>query len=175
MDQRRRFTICRAGTAIPEFTPETRIFPTDADLVRELRTLGWGAFFVKDYVKSLKTSVGSLIGEPEMIGQVIAEMQKDPRVRSRAGSRTPGRRAAARNRAWDLVLQGRPHGADLAENVPDVVRACAERIPSKFFSIDVALRRDGVLRVVEIGDGQVSDLVGWSPAALARIWTRAVS
>jgi hypothetical protein len=39
---------------------------------------------------------------------------------------------------------------------------CAEAIASPFFSVDVARRSDGVERIIEIGDGQVSDLVGWS-------------
>jgi hypothetical protein len=41
---------------------------------------------------------------------------------------------------------------------------------SPFFSVDVALREDGVARIVEIGDGQVSDLVGWSPERFAEMW-----
>jgi hypothetical protein len=49
--------------------------------------------------------------------------------------------------------------------VPDFVCQVASWIPSRFFSVDVIRRNDGVLRVVEIGDGQVSDLVGWSTSA----------
>jgi hypothetical protein len=45
-------------------------------------------------------------------------------------------------------------------------------LPSKFFSVDVARRADGRLRVVEVGDGQVSDLVGWSAEAFAAMWVR---
>ena len=63
---------------------------------------------------------------------------------------------------------------ELADVIPDLVRTCAERIPSKFFSVDIVRRRDGELRVVEVGDGQVSDLVGWSAGALARAWTSAM-
>lgn len=48
--------------------------------------------------------------------------------------------------------------------------ACARRIDSKFFSIDIIERRDGVLRVVEIDDGQVSGLVGRTPERFAEIW-----
>ena len=59
---------------ITEFTPETRIFPSDADLVAELRSLDWPAYFIKDYVKSLKTSVGSCITTPEDAATVAAEM-----------------------------------------------------------------------------------------------------
>ena len=69
-----------------------------------------------------------------------------------------------------FVLRGVGHAASEAEPVPEVVRRCAERVRSPFFSVDVARRRDGRSRVVEVGDGQVSDLVGWSPAAFAAMW-----
>src|SRR5947209_5119013 len=39
---------------LSDLTPETRVFPADADIVAELRALGWGEYFLKDYVKSLK-------------------------------------------------------------------------------------------------------------------------
>src|SRR5262245_45202038 len=48
-----------------DFTPETVFYDADADLVVRLRQLGWGRFFVKDYVKSLKTSVGAIIEHAE--------------------------------------------------------------------------------------------------------------
>lgn len=35
-----------------EFRAETKVFSTPDDLAGELRALGWGQFFVKDYVKS---------------------------------------------------------------------------------------------------------------------------
>ena len=46
--------------------------------------------------------------------------------------------------------------------IPEPVAFCAEAIASPFFSVDIARRADGVERIVEIGDGQVSDIVGWS-------------
>jgi hypothetical protein len=69
-----------------------------------------------------------------------------------------------------FVLHKTVYAASEGSPVPDIVRQCAERVPSKFFSFDVARRRDGVWRVVEVGDGQVSDLVGWSPKAFAAMW-----
>jgi len=44
--------------------------------------------------------------------------------------------------------------------VPELVEAAGTRIDSRFFSVDVARRSDGELRIIEIGDGQVSDLGG---------------
>lgn len=34
---------------ISDHTPETRVFPVDADLAKELVNLGWDGFFIKDY------------------------------------------------------------------------------------------------------------------------------
>lgn len=39
-----------------------------------------------------------------------------------------------------------------------------------FFSVDIIERQDGIERIIEIKDGQVSDLVGWSIAAFVKIW-----
>ena len=61
---------------IEDLTPETRFFSIEDDLEQELRSLGWDGFFIKDYVKSLKTSIGAHIDNPAAIGIVIAEMEK---------------------------------------------------------------------------------------------------
>ncbi|MBP0031007.1 ATP-grasp domain-containing protein [Roseofilum sp. Guam] len=50
-----------------------------------------------------------------------------------------------------------------------IVNQVADRINSPFFTIDIVQHRDGRDRVVELGDGQVSDLVGWTPQRLAAI------
>lgn len=158
---------------IPDLTPETRVYSADADLVRELGSLGWDGFFVKDYVKSLKTSVGSLIRDPAQIDLVVAEMKA---YRGEIEGGICVRRVedfVAGTERRHFVIKGRPYTADPSEPIPDAVRTCAERIPSPFFSVDVVQRSDGVSRVVEVGDGQVSDLVGWSEERFAGLWQEA--
>jgi hypothetical protein len=155
---------------IPDLTPETRVYPADADLGRELAALGWDGFFIKDYVKSLKTAAGSLIHDPSQIERVVAEM-RDYRGEIEGGvcvRRVEDFIVETERRYF--VIQGRAYAADPAGPIPHIVAACAERIPSPFFSVDVVRRRDGVERVVEVGDGQVSDLVGWSAEAFAEVW-----
>jgi hypothetical protein len=71
-----------------------------------------------------------------------------------------------------FVLHGKAYGV-AGERVPELVERVANRIPSPFFSVDQIRREDGVLRVVEVGDGQVSDLVGWSTGDFAAMWTAA--
>lgn len=155
---------------ISEWTPETRVLPADADLEAELRALGWEAFFLKDYVKSLKTSLGSIVHDPSRAGAVAAEMEKfRGEIEGGFCVRRVERFVGESERRY-FVLGGRPFSAT-GEPVPEVVERVAPRIPSPFFSVDVARREDGVLRVVEIGDGQVSDLVGWTPEAFAAMWT----
>ena len=55
-------------------TPETQIYSRDCDLEAELRKLNWSEYFIKDYVKSLKTSVGSDISSPSQAASVAADM-----------------------------------------------------------------------------------------------------
>jgi hypothetical protein len=154
--------------SIAEFTPETRIFSVTADLTDELHSLEWPAYFIKDYVKSLKTSVGSLISTPEQAATVAAEML---RFRGTIEGGFCVRRVESflpETEQRYFVLDSVPHSA--AGAVPSIVSECAQRIRSRFFSVDVVQRADGVLRVVEVGDGQVSDLVGWTPEQFVGIF-----
>jgi hypothetical protein len=155
---------------VADLTPETQFYFVDDDLESKLKALGWEQFFIKDYVKSLKTSVGSIVNKPSDIGIVIAEMQ---RFRGTIEGGICVRRVEdfiAESEKRYFVLRNKPFAASLSEEIPDVVRECAKRIHSKFFSVDVVERKDGVMRVVEIGDGQVSDLVGWSAERFANLW-----
>jgi hypothetical protein len=158
---------------IADLTPETRVFSTDAELVKELELLGWGQFFVKDYVKSLKTSRGSILHDPSDIHEMLAEMK---RVRDEIEGGVCVRRVeefVPGSERRHFVLHGKAYPPDGCEKVPDVVSACVKQVHSPFFSVDVVERQDGVERVVEIGDGQVSDLVGWSSDRFANIWPAA--
>jgi hypothetical protein len=156
---------------IEEFTPETQIMADSPDAESALRSIGWEAYFVKDFVKSLKTARGSIVRDPSELVEVLAEMR---RIRGEIEGGICVRRVEKylpdSERRY-FVLRGCAHDSD-GSPVPEIVHAVAGRVPLPFFSVDVAVRSDGVLRVVEIGDGQVSDIVGWSPGAFAAIWNR---
>jgi hypothetical protein len=157
---------------LSDLTPETRVYPADADIAQELRALGWGAYFLKDYVKSLKTARGSIVRDPADAPAVLAEMRE---YRGEIEGGICVRRVepfVPESEQRYFILRGVANAALEGAAVPEIVQQCAERLPSKFYSVDVARRGDGELRVVEVGDGQVSDLVGWSAAAFAAMWVR---
>lgn len=152
---------------IKDLTPETRIFPPDCDLEAELRALAWPEYFIKDYVKSLKTSAGSRISRPEQVSAVVAEMRRFRGVIEggfcirRIEAFLPGT-----ERRY-FVLDGVAHAP--SGDVPPIVHECAKRLANPFYSVDVVQRDDGRLRIVEVGDAQVSDLIGWTPEQFAYI------
>lgn len=156
---------------LTELTPETKFFTPSDNLELELHKLGWEGFFVKDFVKSLKTSLGSTITNPSQIATVIAEMQK---FRGNIEGGLSIRQLEAilpQTEQRFFVINGQAFGSQT--DPPAIVEKCIQRIDSPFFSVDVATRDDGQLRVVEIGDGQVSDLVGWEPLDFANAFKQA--
>jgi len=155
---------------IADLTPATKFYTVDDDLESELKILGWERFFIKDYVKSLKTSVGSIIEHPSEIRTVAAQMQKFRGTIEGGICVRQVEDFAVESEQRYFVVRGQPFAASLDEEIPDIVRECAVRIKSKFFCVDVVDRKDGVKRIVEIGDGQVSDLVGWSAERFAQLW-----
>jgi hypothetical protein len=155
---------------VKDYTPETVFLDTDTDLVSELQRLGWRRFFIKDHVKSLKTSVGSIIEDPEHIETAVSEMEKYRGfIEGGLSIRRVEDFIAGSERRY-FVLDRTPYAAEPGAAIPEPVVFCAGAIPSLFFSVDIARRADGVERIVEIGDGQVSDLVGWSVERFVDIW-----
>jgi hypothetical protein len=158
---------------IAEFTPETRIFPPDTDLANALPSLGWSEYFIKDYVKSLKTSVGSRVSSPEQAAIVASEMLKfRGKIEGGFCVRQVENFLPETERRF-FVMNSIP--CSMNGEIPAIVSECSQRIRSPFFSVDVIQRADGKLRIVEIGDGQVSDIVGWTPENFAKSLVRCFS
>ena len=163
---------------IADLTPETKIFSTTDNLELQLQQLNWSQYFIKDYVKSLKTSIGAIIDRPTQINEVLAEMKKYRGVIEGGVCVRRVEDFITETEERYFVINGQSFASesDYAprtlrdRDIPNIVNHCTTRIKSNFFSIDVVQRKDGVLRIVEIGDGQVSDLVGWSIERFIQIW-----
>jgi hypothetical protein len=153
---------------LAEWTPPTRVFAPGDDFATALRDTGWPGYFVKDFVKSLTTTRGSLVDTPEQIAAVVSQIG-----RHRGG--IEGGVCIRRREEFVegteqrfFVLNGKPFGVG-DEAVSEAVAAAAQRIGSPFFSVDVAERSDGAVRIVEIGDGQVCDRKHWPAERFVRM------
>lgn len=145
---------------LSQFTAETIVLQEGADFARELAGRNWPGYFVKDYVKSLSTGGGSLVSRPEDIAGVVSLMKKYRGV-------VEGGVCVRRKEEYEPASERRyfvfrNEALALGGDTPHIVRACASQVGSPFFSVDVARRSDGVLRLIELGDGQVSDRKEWS-------------
>jgi hypothetical protein len=152
---------------LSEFTAETRIFSEHDDIAGALLADGWEECFLKDYVKSLATDGGSVVRDLSQIPTVIDKMKK---YRGQIEGGIWARRLESYDTASEkryFVYLGVLFGDGV--EVPELVRIAAERIKSPFFTVDTAMRSDGVLRIIELGDGQVSDRKHWSSEDFIRI------
>lgn len=159
--------------ALREFTAETFVIDNarlngGCNLVAELKKLGWEKFFLKDFVKSLKTAGGSLINSPEEAPRVVELMEKY------RGALEGGLCIRKCENLFDekryFIVNKKVWSPAIRETDRELLNTIAGRINSPFFSVDVAHNESGQPRVVEIGDGQVSDLVGWDPEFFRKIF-----
>ncbi|MET1257412.1 ATP-grasp domain-containing protein [Aliikangiella maris] len=142
-----------------EFTPETIFIENEDDAVSEAEKSGWGKFFVKDFVKSNYSDRGSIANSPQEIKEIVGL------IREHRGEIEGG---IALRRVEELigesevryfVFNGKPYSPNGV--VPFLVSEIAARHKMPFYSVDIVRRSDGELRLIEIGDGQVSDRKNW--------------
>ncbi|MEN9359888.1 MAG: hypothetical protein RL095_1423 [Verrucomicrobiota bacterium] len=153
--------------SLKEFTPET-LFAADAPaLLVRLREMGWTSCFIKDFVKSLGVE-DAMLKDLDRLPATIAKMHE-------YRGQIEGGLCARRIEDFDpeseeryFVFRGQSFARDGI--VPELVLQIASKIDSPFFSIDTIRRRDGVWRLVELGDGQVSDLKKWPIEELVKIF-----
>lgn len=152
-----------------DFTPKTITVAADADFALAVTGLPWARYFVKDYVKSLSSTRGSIANNPEQIQEIVLLMalyrgtiEGGICIREVEDLRPD---TEERYFVFNQIAHGR-NG-----QVPDMVKQIANRITSPFFSIDVVMNSSNQLRLIELGDGQVSSIKQWTPDAFAKIFT----
>lgn len=142
------------------FTPETVFAARDADFAAALADKDWPAYFVKDHVKSLTTQRGSVAASPQEVAEVVALIEQYRGVLEGGACIRKFERLVAATEERYFVLHGRAYARE--GDAPALAHELARRIDSPFFSADLVLSEDGALRLIELGDGQVSDRKNWS-------------
>lgn len=152
--------------SVREFTPETIFFQSEENVVSGAERSGWGKFFVKDYVKSNYGERGSIANSPSEVQEIITL------IREHRGEIEGG---IALRKVEDLqpetevryfVFNGKPYSPTGV--IPNIVNEVASRHKVPFYSVDIIQRSDGELRLIEIGDGQVSDRKSWDAGVFCK-------
>lgn len=151
-----------------QWTPETIFAMRNDDFTALVRDKEWKAYFVKDFVKSLTTKRGSVANVPSEIDEIVCLIEQY------RGSIEGGicirqfEDLLPETEERYFVFQGTAYARDGI--VPAMVQDIAEAIESPFFSVDVVTAQSGELRLIELGDGQVSDIKKWKPWEFVRIF-----
>ncbi|MBI3712433.1 MAG: ATP-grasp domain-containing protein [Burkholderiales bacterium] len=151
-----------------DLTPKTVFLAEDADFSIALSHHSWSAFFVKDYVKSLTTSRGSVAKNVQEIYEIVG-LIKLYRGQIEGGvSIRQFEDLSPETEERYFVLNGKAFACE--GSAPDIVQDIAKRIQSPFFSVDIVLGANGTPRLIELGDGQVSDRKKWPAQRFVEIF-----
>jgi len=142
-----------------QYTPETVFLSDDEKLKNKLDALGWSKFFVKDFVKSNSTEIGSIASNSEECLKIVSL------IKQFRGS-IEGGIAVRKVEDFDskteeryFVLNGRAYSP--TGTIPEIIEKIAAIIDAPFYSVDTIKNNAGEYRLVELGDGQVSDKKSW--------------
>ncbi len=141
------------------FTPETIFLDSEEGLEEMVTRIGWDAYFVKDFVKSNYDERGSIAKNLSEVKEIVG-LIKEHRGEIEGGiSLRKVEEYLPETEQRYFVLNGKAYAPD--GNVAELVTMISKIHNAPFYSVDVIQRSDGVLRLVELGDGQVSDKKTW--------------
>lgn len=152
---------------LQDFTPKT-LFTDDLYKISELyQQFDNPKVFIKDYVKS-DTTTDSIANSLAEIYQIMNNIKK---YRGKIEGGICLREFIELDKTTEeryFIYQKKAFSRN--ENIPTLVTQIADKIDSPFFSVDTCFDTQGKLWLIEIGDGQVSDIKKWQIAEFVRIF-----
>lgn len=152
--------------AAAHLTAPTTILPFQSisDVLHAFNSLPLQRWFVKDYVKSLKTAPGPLVSNREELNECLVRMEQYRglieggvalREIQHFQPHTEQRFFVANNQLFGNTATLSPEDLERIQSAIEILRT---QHPRPFYSLDIArLANTNQLTIVEIGDGQVSD------------------
>lgn len=160
------------------FTPYTEIYPgTNVDVQSVVQSLftHWAidSCIVKDYVKSMSAMWTQACYIPDVTDTAAVEATINNFLEWQSpinGGLVFRDFVKIEQEYRAFVIQGKIGKSILTNSihggVPDIVVGWTDKVKSPFFTLDYALTENGNWIIVELGDGQVSDLKGINPNLL---------
>ena len=146
---------------VKEFHAQS-FYTTENNAKEDYKKLNLEKAFIKDYVKSLKTGKGSIVDSVEDIDRAIKEMKQYKGYIEGGIVFNEVLDLNMKTEIRTFVLNGKLYSNnELRKDQEEFLHKIVNLHHEYFYSIDIAEDKNGKLYLIEIGDGQVSDLVGW--------------
>lgn len=145
---------------IKEYTIESIVCSNVEEACEKFKESGWGQCFVKDAVKSLTTKRGSIVSSVEELREVLSELNRVRNIERYIVLRKVVELENEKEIRY-FSINGKVYSPD-NNPIPECVIKCGEILKDrKFCSIDSCVDTKGNHLIIEIGDGQVSDVKMW--------------
>lgn len=157
---------------LSDLTP-TSIVTTVEDAAKTFEDTGWDKAFIKDYVKSLKTGKGSIVDSREDIERALKDMVHYRGFIEGGIVLREVHTFLPETEKRFFVANGLVYSptGELLDEEKVIIDKVTDRKHNLFlYSIDLIKDRNDKLWLVEIGDGQVSDCVGWDIKNFAKVF-----
>lgn len=153
---------------LSQYTAQTIFCEKDDNFYEVLKSSTWNKYFIKDYVKSLTTTRGSVAETISDIPKIINLIEKY------RGSIEGG----ICIREFEEYLPNTEERYFVFKNkiysrtgfIPSIVTEITNYVYSPFYSIDIVIDVLNNYRLIEIGDGQVSDYKNWDAEQFVQIF-----
>lgn len=143
---------------LENFTMKTH-FAMEKDIETLAHFFQGGKVFVKDFVKSLTTTEGSVASSFEELKHKIAKI-KETRGDIEGGlALREFVELIHENEERYFIYNGKAFARE--GQVPDIVNNIVQIHNAPFYSVDIAKLKTGADILIEVGDGQVSDIKKW--------------
>lgn len=157
---------------LENLTPAS-IICKEENAVETFLNSGKDKVFIKDFVKSLKTGRGSIACNEQEVRQTIEQMRHyRGHIEGGIVFRDVHDFVSTTEQRFFVLNNELFHYGNSSEKKIKIANEVKERLGKDrfFFSVDVIEDKSGNAWVVEIGDGQVSDLVGWHILAFSEMF-----
>lgn len=147
--------------SIKDDTFETH-FTTLQEAEKTFSNLGWKQAFVKDYVKSIKTGKGSIIENASDIDRIKSDMLQFKGFIEGGLVLRKVEDFDKNSETRFFVLNGQIFSPkDIQNDMKKLVEKVSDIHKSFFYTVDIVQQNTGY-KIIEIGDGQVADCVGYN-------------
>ncbi len=150
-------------------TPKTHVFKNKTAAIEFVSHNDGHKFFVKDFVKSMRGVDSSIVSHKEELIEFIDNVTFFRGIIEGGLCLREIETFQEDTEERFFVYNGKIHSNGV--DIPDIVKQVSDIIDLPFITIDIVLNEKNEWRVVEVGDGQVSDSKKWNMINFPKVFS----